>query len=363
MPANVLINMLDTYTLMAIGEEIVPRTNFFRDRYFPTAEGDLFASDKVLTEYKRGSRRMAAVVSPRVGSIPVERNGYEIHEYQPAFIAPSRILTADELRKRGFGEALYSQSTPAQRAARLLLDDLRDMNELILRREEWMCAMTMIENGCTMQEYLDDKTKGDTLIVKFYDDESDHIYTPAAKWNADGAAYADFKNDIIAACRLLSRRGLPASDMVIGADVNSWLQSNEEFQKLLDRNSGIITGLLNEQRTSYEGVTFLGQFNFGGFNLNIFCVDEEYEDEDGAAQKYFPSTSVLITAPGCGHLMYGQITQIDYGQEDYTTYVASRVPKLIVDQPNDIRKIRYGCRPLAAPKNYSPWIYMKNVIE
>ena len=58
MPANVLINMLDTYTLMAIGEEIVPRTNFFRDRYFPTAEGDLFASDKVLTEYKRGSRRM-----------------------------------------------------------------------------------------------------------------------------------------------------------------------------------------------------------------------------------------------------------------------------------------------------------------
>lgn len=79
--------------------------------------------------------------------------------------------------------------------------------------------------------------------------------------------------------------------------------------------------------------------------------------------KFFPATSVEITAPGCGHLMYGQITQIDYGQTDFTSYVAKRVPKLIVDQANDLRKLRYACRPLAAPKNYTPWIYMESVID
>ena len=156
MPANIPLNMLETYTLMAIGEEIVPRANFFRDRYFPTDAGDLFASDKVLTEYRKGDRKMASFVSPRVGDIPMDRRGYEIHEYQPARIAPSRVLTADELNKRGFGEALYSQSTEAQRAARLLQGDLRDMDLRIERREEWMCAKTMIDNGCTMQEYLDE---------------------------------------------------------------------------------------------------------------------------------------------------------------------------------------------------------------
>lgn len=61
--------------------------------------------------------------------------------------------------------------------------------------------------------------------------------------------------------------------------------------------------------------------------------------------------------------MYGQITQMDYGQTDFTPYVAKRVPKLIVDQPNDLRKLRYACRPLAAPKNYTPWIYMESVID
>lgn len=71
MPA-ISLNMLETYTLMAIGEEIVPRANFFRDRYFPTDAGDLFASDKVLTEYRKGDRKMASFVSPRVGDIPMD---------------------------------------------------------------------------------------------------------------------------------------------------------------------------------------------------------------------------------------------------------------------------------------------------
>ena len=150
------LNFFDTYVLMAIVEEIVPRQTFFKDRYFPTGDGDIFASDKVLTEYRKGDRKMAAFVSSRAGDIPMERRGYEIHELQPAFIAPSRLLTMDDLRKRGFGEAIYANSTPAQRAARLQRDDLSDMDIRITRREEWMAVQTMINNSCTMQSYIDD---------------------------------------------------------------------------------------------------------------------------------------------------------------------------------------------------------------
>ena len=90
------LNFFDTYVLMAITEEIVPQQTFFKDRYFPTGEGDIFACDKVLTEYRKGDRKMAAFVSARAGDIPMDRRGYEIHEYQPAFIAPSRLLTLDK---------------------------------------------------------------------------------------------------------------------------------------------------------------------------------------------------------------------------------------------------------------------------
>lgn len=62
-------------------------------------------------------------------------------------------------------------------------------------------------------------------------------------------------------------------------------------------------------------------------------------------------------------MMYGQITQMNYGSKELSTIAAKRVPKLVVDQDRDIRKIRLGARPLAAPKNYCPYIYAEKVVE
>lgn len=353
------LNFFNTYVLMAILEEQVPRTSFFRDRYFPTGAGDIFKADKVLTEYREGDRKLAAFVAPRVGDIPMDRRGYEIHEYQPAYIAPSRALTLDELNKRGFGEAIYSVDTPDTRMARIMAQDLVDIEARIARREEWMCVQTMIENGCTMQEYVDEKTKGRPLVVKFYDEASDHTYTVANKWDSDAG---DFFGDVKAMSRLLSRRGLGAADLLLGSDAADAVLNLEKLQKLLDRNSGIIIGTIDQTLSEYDGVSYMGTLNFGGFKLNLISVDEEYTDDTGKSVKYFPSTSAMVTAPDCGHLMYGQITQIDLGSTSFSTYAAKRVPKVFVDQNNDIRKLRIGTRPLAAPRNKTPYIYAADVV-
>lgn len=353
------LNFFDTYLLMAIAEEIVPQATFFKDRYFPTGAGDIFAADKVLTEYRKGDRKMAAFVSERIGDIPMERRGYEIHEYQPAFIAPSRLLTLDDLRKRGFGEALYPGMTGAERAAMLQRDDLAEMDIRIRRREEWMAVQTMINNACTMQSYVDNKTEGETLHVQFYDEASEHTYTVANKWDANGG---DFFGDIKAMCRLLSRRGLRAADLVLGTDVADAILEMEKVQRLLDKNSGIITGQIEQELSQYDGVVYMGMLNFGGFKLNLISVDETYTNDNDVEQKYFPATSAMVTAPGCGHMMYGQITQIDFGSTDFTTHAGIRVPKFTLDQANDQRKLRLATRPLAAPKNYCPYIYAAKVV-
>lgn len=355
-----MLDFFSTYVLMAIVEEIVPQQTFFRDRYFPTGEGDIFAADKVLTEYRKGDRKMAAFVSPRAGDIPMDRRGYEIHEYQPAFIAPSRILTIDELKKRGFGEAMYANSTQAERAARLQLEDLRDMDARIQRREEWMCVETMINNACTMQEYIDDKTAGEVNYIQFYDTTSDHEFIVSNKWDTDDGSY--FFEDVKAMCRKLSMRGLRAADLILGTDVADAVLNMEKVKSLLDKNSGIITGQIEQELSKYDGVVLMGVLNFGGFKLNLISVDETYTDSNDMQQSYFPATSAMVTAPDCGHMMYGQVTQIDYGNTDFSTYSARRVPKLEIDQPHDIRKIRLATRPLAAPRTYSPYIYAKDVV-
>lgn len=354
-----VLNFFDTYVLMAIMEEVVPSKFFFRDRYFPTGEGDIFAADKVLTEYRKGDRRMAAFVSERVGDIPMGRIGYEIHELQPAYIGVSRLLTTDELRKRGFGEAIYANSTPAQRAARLQQDDMGDMDLRIRRREEWMAVNTMLNNACTMQTYVDDKTKGEVLRVKFYEgDASDHLYTVAKHWSS----FMEMRGDVINMCRLLSYRGLPAADLLLGTQTADAVLQFDDLQRLLDKNSGIAIGAIDEQISAYPGVVLLGTLNFGGFRLNLISVDESYMDDDGTTKSYFPVDGAMVTAPNCGHIMYGQITQIDFGSTEYTSHPGIRVPKFSVDQDNDQRKLRLATRPLAAPRNYCPYIFAPKVV-
>lgn len=223
-----------------------------------------------------------------------------------------------------------------------------------------MCAQTMIHNACTMQEYTDNTTKGDVLHVQFYDGAgSEHIYTPANKWNAtDG----DLFGDVRAMCRLLSRRGLPSADLVLGSDVADAILENEKVRQLLDKNLGIEIGQIEQELSRYDGVVLMGRLNFGGYKLNLISVDETYTDENDQEQKYFPATSAMVAAPNCGHMMYGQITQIDYGGTEFVTHAAKRVPKFVLDQDKDIRKLRLGTRPLAAPKNYCPYIYAEDVV-
>lgn len=355
------LNFFQTYTLMSIMEEQTPAVGFFRDRYFPTGAGDIFKADKVLTEYRDGDRKMAAFVAPRVGDIPVDRNGYEVHEYQPAYIGLSRVLTLDDLAKRGFGEAIYSEASAQERAARIMAKDLVDLENRITRREEWMAVQTIINNGCTMQEYIDSKTTGETNIVKFYDgDSSDHTYTTSILWDAEnGDAYGDIK----AMARKLSARGLPVADLVLGSDAYEAFLDDERIKTMMDRRIGFNDTVISEELTKYDGVTYIGTFNFGGFRLATFVADETYVDNDGKTQSYFPAKSAMVSAPNCGHMMYGQITQIDYGATDFASYAASRVPKTFVDQNKDIRKLRLAARPLAAPLQKSPYTYAANVVS
>ena len=206
-----------------------------------------------------------------------------------------------------------------------------------------------------------DQTNGEAKVVKFYNPghENDHLYTVAHKWSEDTG---DFFGDVPAMCRLLSKRGLRAVDLLLGADVYDAVLNMEKVQRLLDKSSGIIVGKIEQELSAYDGVTYGGTLNFRGYKLNLISVDETYVDTANAEQRYFPKTDALITAPACGHLMYGAITQINYGDTQHSTIAARRVPKFSIDQENDVRKMSLKTRPLAAPKNYIPWIRAKNVV-
>lgn len=350
------INFFDTYYLAGMAEEIVPETTFFRDRYF--SESDEFATDKVLVEYMDGDRKMAPFVNPVVGDIPVERTGYELYEFEPPMIAPSRLLTLDDLRRRGFGEALYPGSTPAERARQLQLRDMEDLTRRITRREEWFAAQVMINNGATFTELLDADGTGNGVKIAYYNENETNpaIYTGTI-WND----FETMKGDVLAMCDSLSESGLPATDLVLGSTAWAKIRTFADLQKLLD-NRRINVGELNSSIV-YPGVSHVGQLDFDGYTLDILVVRERYTDDNGQKQSFFPVKSAMVTAPGCGKTYYGAVTQIPYGSEEPETFTGQRIPKLVVDQDKDTRKLRLASRPLPAPKNKAPWRYFANCVQ
>ena len=360
---SLLVNILDTYFMAGLWKGLSPVNTFFRDRYFPTEAGDIFKADKVLCEYQDGDNGMAPFMVERADPINVARQGYEIHDYAPTCLKQSRNLTVDDLKKRGFGEAILSTSTEAERAAKLVADDLALLERRFTRSEELLCANTMINNGFTVDEMLDANTVGNTATVQYYDPAkgNDGIYTIGTQWTTS-TPWSTIVGDVRAMCRSLSRRGLPHNDLVIGQAVADILLANTEFRELLDKNSGImIASPIVQELTKYDGVSLLGIVNFGGYRLNVIVVDEQYKAANGTYTNYFPAKGMMVTNPGCGHLMYAHIVHMDENG-DVETIAGKRVPDLFVDRRKKIREIILESRPLAAPKNYSPWIYAANVV-
>ena len=138
-------NEVNIYTpryLAEVVRQAPPIHTYFRDTFFTNIK--TFSTERVDIDLVKGDRRMAAFVHPRVGGQVLKANGFSTESYKPPLINPYDVTTADQHMTRLPGEDLYSGMTPAQRAARKLMDEYNRLNDATTRREEWMCAQTMI---------------------------------------------------------------------------------------------------------------------------------------------------------------------------------------------------------------------------
>ena len=369
------MNILDSYVMMGLWEDLSPVNTFFRDRYFPTGAGDMFKTKKILVEYKDGDHGIAPFMMKRAEPINVEREGFGIKDYEPVCIKQSRNLTIDQLEELGYGEAILTDYTPEQRAAKLVQEDLDVLERRFTRTEELLCANTIINNGFSVNEVAglkDDGTEiiGNTATVQYYDPNKGNdgaVTISAGDKLTSSSKYSDLVKIVRPMCRSLSRRGLPSVDLLLGQDVADLLLDLDDVRKLLDKNSGIIIGdSIVAELSKYDGVTLLGQLNVSGYRLNLIVVDEQYgvvTVNNGVKTttyyNYFPAKSICVTAPAAGHLMYGGISRMDDNGK-ITTTAAKRFPDLFVERKQKMREITLESCPLAAPKNYSPWVYGAN---
>lgn len=353
------LNFFDTHTLLASVQQLEPLHTFLLDRYFPTNSAtDVFATDDVLVEYKKGSKKASPFVAPRKGGITILRDGYTVKRFTPSYIAPKRTLTIDDLKKRGFGEALYSQLTPQQRQGVLMLRDLDELRQMNARRKEAMAAEVIFTNGCVMDEYVDDLHTFEEKEVRFYDSATNPaVYTPSAYWSTTEASGKQIINDIAAMIKMLTTRGLAATEVLVASDVADVILANEWILKLLDNRNYQIGGV--DPTILPSGVAKICRLNIKGHMIDFLCYEDTYTEIDGSVKSFIPSGHIAVGAPGAGRTIYGAVTQLEQADGEFHTYAGINVPKYLSDAQNNVRELILTSAPLCMPNNENPFITAK----
>lgn len=348
------LDLTRTHTLLAAYEATPRVTSFLKDRYFPTnAMTDVFNTEDVLVDYKDNGRKVAPFVLPIVGGVPVARDAFTTDRFTPPLIAPQRNLTLDDLKKRGFGEAIFSGVSPAQRKTLIVMRDLKELDEMTTRREEVMAAETLITNQCKM-DHINAEGTTDPKLIKFHEgDTNPYQYAPAIGWDAAGAKILQDLHEMV---KMLTEKGLPAQELVMAGDVADAIINDPTIQKLLDNNRMNLGGIAPLELP--EGAAHIGTLNVHGKMIKLISYTEVYENNEGVATPYIPAGTVILTAPGAGRGLYGAVTQLEWDGEFYT-YPGRRVPKYLPDPKTNQRTLTLSSCPLLIPKNKGAWISAK----
>lgn len=347
-----MYNVYSTTRMLMAVKKLYPVFTWFKNRYFPTQDGDIFPTSQVLIETKKGGQKMAPFVLPIVGGMVMEREGYEARVYEPPCINPKKKLTIDDLNVKGFGEDLYSEKTPEQRQEEVLGEDLSEMYDSIDRRIEWMCVQLLL-NGQIVMHHVADENSGKTIpkVLRFYktEDGFQNQYTPAKKWSEEGH---DKYADLDAMVHIMNKNHCSASDLILSGDLAKDFVEDEKIQTLFNirrMELGSITPI-----ETPEGVGYFGTITVRGKNLNIFVVDANVDGEPLLAEG-----TVILTAPGMGRTLYGAVTQLEQSDNLYHTYRAQVVPKYIADPKKNIREVMLTSRPVPIPNDTEAWVVAK----
>lgn len=355
-----MIDIYRTQSMIAAIELMPRKATFLRDRYFKTTDLDIFTSEDVLIEYRdEKQNKLAPCVIPSKGGITVGRDGYKTERYKPPYIAPKRPLSINDLNKRQFGETLFSKKSPEQREAAILARDIQELGDMIDAREEYMAAQTLINNGYKMRHYADEYggEKYEEFEIRFYDEEENPaVYTPSQAWSTKNE---NILKDINLMTKMLTKRGLRATELLLSPDVADILINNAYIQKLLDNRR---LNLIDMNPTELpNGAVSIGKINVFGKVIELLSYDTEYVDETGKTQAYLPEGTAILTSPDVGRMLYGSITQMEESDRDFHTYSARRVPHVVSNVENSIRTITEKARPLSIP-NYKNSSIKGNVL-
>jgi hypothetical protein len=335
----------DTVAMLTAMEGLTPAEQFLTQTLFPRTQ--FFEGRFAQVDSRKGRRLLAPVVKfgqpgRAVAREPVKTSFFEVPE-----IKPVRVSSVADLDQRILGENSYSRRSAEDRLAEILVKDIADLTDAIVRRIEKMASDLLLSGSISYA--LDDGTV-ESLV---YGTVTPTV--PTAKWDAAGDPVAD----LTAACNaIITASGLPPDVLIMGASVVSALLSNPKVQSQLN-TLHLVSGSI--QPTAPKGIgtaQYLGAL-YRPY-LSLYSYSEAFEDDAGALKKMVPDDTAIV---GCSSspatVSFGSVSQTEQDGEVRTYADVKYVPRRLSTPREDKVELRIASRPALVPYDLSGWVVIK----
>lgn len=337
-----MLDLFETRTMLrALEQSFTPKT-FLLDMFFPTIQQS--DTDTVDIDIIKGKRKLAPFVAPMHEGKVIVDDGYHTDTFRPPYIKAKKVTTSMEMLKRMAGNTIYQNDlTPTQKAAQKLGTDLRELQEMITRREEWMAAQALTTGQIHVQgegvsQVIDFQMKDDHLEVlpnpqKWTEPNSDPI-RDLRRWQE----------------KIVQDSGLVARVAVLGREVLSAFLDHKKVQKVLD-NYRIQLGQINPQSLP-NGAKYWGSID----DIDLYSYNEWYLDDAGNEQPMIPVNRIIIGANNARTARhYGAIHDLD------ATAAVRYFPKSWVQEDPSVRFVMLQSAPLIIPHQIDAFMSIQTV--
>lgn len=348
------ISIYDPRTMGKLVERMPKVHTFIKSTFFRNVE--TFDTQKVDVDFKKGNRELAPFVHKKIGGATIDNEGFQTDTYEPPLIAPNTITTVDDILKRTPGESLYNGKSPNQRAVEKLQQDFRKLDQMITRREEWMCCMALFTGQIPI---LDSEGKKIQDVIDFQFDNKT-ILKDAEKWNKKTGG----KLEQLEAWRdKVQETGFVNCDIcLMGQDALSAFMNDEEVQKKLDNRRYDLAVIRPKELPN--GATYVGTIH--EFGLDIYKYKEMYLDnwtnKAKPVNKYLlPSNTVALLSTEAEYSMYyGAVGIVDEKGRTISVEEGTRIPEQWVERRPARRFVQLSSAPIPVPHEVDSW-FIANV--
>jgi hypothetical protein len=338
-----------TIELMRVWDEIAyPAPSFIRDNLF--AGEEITSADTLAVDYLNGAQLIAPWVSKISAGRVMRREKYRTHQFSPPKLSPIRQMHPADLYDRPVFEPMGGPSD-AEWAARQLVRDMTELDLMIARSEELMCAQAIVDGRITC--YAIEGSPPEMLPLAELEYERQPRVVVAPPWT-DPAS--DPLNDLKVAIREVSgRAGAQADFIALGSLASDLLETNQQTKDAYNL-LWLRQGTLTPQETEWS-VTSLGSFR----GLNLYSYAAQFEHPfTGDLTPYLPPNLVIVASKvgGSGSLGYAGVWQEADEGNRHELFAGKRIWRQYFDD-SEVRNLRCTSRPVPLPPNSRTYLILQ----